>query len=70
MFKQQGATFLGQYEEFLRLTGSDTAERVVQRALGHDLEDPEFWSEAILSLEEPLNRLEAILPKVLPSKSN
>ena len=70
MFKQEGATFLGQYEEFLRLTGSDTAEKVVQRALGRNLEDPEFWSEAIRSLEEPLNRLEAILPKVLPSKRN
>ena len=70
MFKQQGATFLSQYEEFLRLTGSDTAEKVAQRALGRNLEDPEFWSEAILSLEEPLNRLEAMLPKVLPSKGN
>jgi oligoendopeptidase F len=66
IFKKEGTNFLRKYEEFLRLTGSDTAENVVQRTLGPNLEDQEFWSEAIRSLEEPLNRLEALLPKVLP----
>jgi oligoendopeptidase F len=65
MFKKEGTNFLRKYEEFLRLTGSDTAENVVQRTLGRDLGDQEFWSEAIRSLEKPLNRLEALLPKVL-----
>jgi len=31
------------------------------------LEQPEFWSEAIRSLEEPRQRLEALLPKSVPS---
>ena len=39
MFKQEGPEFLPRYEEFLRLTGSDTAEGVARRALGRDLED-------------------------------
>jgi oligoendopeptidase F len=70
MFKKDGADFLRRYEEFLRLTGSDTAENVVRRSLGRDLEKPEFWSQAIRSLEEPLNQLEALLPKVLTGEGN
>jgi oligoendopeptidase F len=70
MFKKEGSNFLRRYEEFLRLTGSNTVENVVQRSLGRDLEHPEFWTEAIRSLEEPLNHLETLLPKVLPSKGN
>lgn len=66
MFNAKGREFLPQYEEFLRLAGSDTAENVAKRTLGRDLETPEFWSEAIHSLERPLSRLEALLPKVLP----
>jgi oligoendopeptidase F len=66
-FKKEGASFLPKYEELLRLSGSDTAEDVVQRTVGLDLEKPEFWSEAIQSLKEPLLRLEALLPKVIPS---
>jgi oligoendopeptidase F len=70
MFKKEGSNFLRRYEDFLRLTGSDTAENVVRRTLGKDLEHPDFWSEAIRSLEEPLHRLETLLAKVLPSKAN
>jgi oligoendopeptidase F len=66
MFRTQGADFLPRYETFLRLAGSDTAENVVRRTLGRDLEDPQFWSEAIHSLEEPVKRLEELLPRVLP----
>jgi oligoendopeptidase F len=66
MFKKQGASFLPKYEEFLRLAGSDTAENVVKRAVGEDIEQATFWTEAIRSLEEPLNRLQALAPKVLP----
>lgn len=68
-FKKQGKDFLRNYEEFLRLTGSDTAENVVRRTLGRDLEQPEFWTEAIKSLEGPLDRLETLLPKVLLPKA-
>jgi oligoendopeptidase F len=67
MFKRQGADFLSKYEEFLRLAGSDRAENVVRRTLDVDLKKTEFWAAAIESLVEPLNRLEALLPKVLPA---
>jgi oligoendopeptidase F len=69
MFRKEGDGFVPKYEEFLRLAGSDTAENVVRRTVGSELEAPEFWSEAIRGLEEPLKRLEALLPKVLPSKT-
>ena len=65
MFKQEGADFLPRYEEFLRLTGSDTAEGVAKRALGRDLADPQFWTEAIQTLEAPLAELEKLLPEVM-----
>jgi oligoendopeptidase F len=70
MFKQEGASFLPKYEEFLRFAGSDTAEKVVKRTMGIDIEKTDFWADAIKSLEEPLNRLQAILPKVLPAKQS
>ena len=38
MFKQDGPNFLPKYEEFLRLAGSDTAENVVKRTIGQDIE--------------------------------
>ena len=67
MFQKEGPDFLPRYEAFLRLTGSDTAENVARRSIGRDLEAPDFWVEAIRSLEAPLEQLEAILPEVLPS---
>jgi oligoendopeptidase F len=66
MFRSAGENFLPQYEDFLRLAGSDTVENVARRALGEDLQSPEFWHYAIRSLEEPLQRLEALLPEVQP----
>lgn len=69
MFKQEGSDFLPRYEQFLALTGSDTAEGVARRALGRDLKDPQFWTEAIQTLEAPLAELEKLLPEVLPEHS-
>ncbi len=66
MFKKESASFLPKYEAFLRLAGSDTAENVVKRTIGVDIEKADFWVEAMQSLEEPLNRLQALTPKVLP----
>ena len=65
IFKQEGAAFLPRYEEFLRLTGSESAEGVARRTLGRDLEDPQFWIEAIQTLEAPLAHLEQLLPEVI-----
>ena len=63
MFKKDGPGFLPKYEELLRQAGSDTAEDVVQQTVGRDIETPEFWAEAIDSLEEPLARLEMLCLK-------
>jgi oligoendopeptidase F len=65
MFKNDGPSFLPKYEEFLRRAGSDTAENVVKRTVGQDIENPDFWSRAIRSLEEPLGDLQALAPKLL-----
>jgi oligoendopeptidase F len=66
MFKSEGAVFLPKYEELLRRAGSDTSENVVKRTLNRDLEATGFWTEAIHSLEDPVNQLENLLAKVLP----
>jgi oligoendopeptidase F len=66
LFLQEGPDFLPRYEAFLRRSGSDTAENVVKHTLGRDLEKPDFWVEAIRSLEAVQDRLEAVLPGVLP----
>ena len=65
LYLKEGEAFLPRYEEFLRLTGSDTAENVVMRSIDRDISDPEFWVESIRSLKEPQDRLEAILPGVM-----
>jgi hypothetical protein len=43
----------------------EPAEKLVQQTIGRDIEQPEFWAEAIDSLEEPLARLEMLLPEIL-----
>jgi oligoendopeptidase F len=63
LFKQEGDSFLPRYEEFLKLSGSDTVENVVQRSIGGDTTDPAFWTKAIKSLEEPLKRYKKLLAK-------
>jgi oligoendopeptidase F len=63
-FRQKGAAFLADYERFLRLTGSGSAEKVVQQAIGEDIRRPEFWAEGILALQEPLTRYEALLARL------
>ena len=65
-FKKDRRGFLPRYEELLRLAGSDSAESVVRRTMGCELESPSFWAEAIESLEVPLLELQQLLPGVLP----
>ena len=60
-FRAKGAAFLPDYERFLRLTGSGSAEEVVKQALGRDIRSQEFWAEGIQALEEPLARYESLL---------
>ena len=68
--RRQGPEFLDRYEEFLRLTGSGMAHEIASRALGQDLEAPEFWSAAIRTLEQPLTALTELLPAVLPAAAD
>jgi oligoendopeptidase F len=69
MFKKERAGFLTQYEELLRLAGSDSVENVVKRTVGCDIENVNFWREAIQTLQDPLDQLAELLPKVLTIKS-
>lgn len=61
MFKQEGKEFLPKYEEFLRLSGSDTAENVAKKSIGRDLETPDFWVDSIRTLQEPFERLKSLI---------
>jgi len=63
LFKDEGPSFLPRYEEFLRLTGSDTVENVTKRSIGADITDPAFWAESIHGLEEPLKLYKKLLKK-------
>ena len=60
-FKQNGSGFLAQYEDFLRLTGSDTVENVVERTIGEDTTQPSFWGSSIESLSGPLSKFKQLL---------
>ena len=67
LFQKDGRDFLPRYQEFLRITGSDNAVNVARLSIGCDLEKPDFWVEAIHSLEEPYERLKAVLPRFVIS---
>jgi len=63
LFEQEGESFLPKYEDFLRLTGSDTAENVAKRSIGADLTKPDFWATAIQSLNPSLKLYKELLAK-------
>ncbi len=63
-FKQEGPAFFEQYEKLLRLTGSDTAEGVARRALGGDLEKPDYWEDSLKLVAQDLQQLEDIVHKL------
>ena len=65
-FREEGAAFLPRYEEFLRRSGSDTAENVARESIGADLESRGFWLEAIDTLREPIERLEELWSRRAP----
>jgi oligoendopeptidase F len=62
-FRKEGPDFLPKYESFLKLSGSDSPETVVRQTLGQDLESPDFWAEAIVSLTEPMRELASLVAK-------
>jgi oligoendopeptidase F len=63
MLTESGPAFLKRYEDFLRLTGSDTAENVARRTLGVDLGDSAFWATAIRSLPPEIKRYEELIER-------
>ena len=65
-FREEGAAFLPRYEEFLRRSGSDSAENVARESIGADLESPRFWLEAIDTLREPIERMEELWSRQAP----
>lgn len=60
-FRKEGTPFLEKYKEFLKYSGSDTAENVVKKTLGYDLEKPDFWYDAIVSLKPVLEQFKTVL---------
>ncbi len=58
-YEKEGPDFLPKYEQYLKRTGSDTAENVVRQSTGLELSDPGFWSNAIRGLEGVLDQLKA-----------
>lgn len=68
-FRDEGAAFLPRYEEFLRRTGADTAETVARDSIGVDLESPQFWREAIDTMAEPVDQLEALWARLRPTNT-
>jgi oligoendopeptidase F len=70
LFKKEGREFLPRYQKFLRITGSDNAVNVARHSLGCDLEKPDFWVEAIHTLEEPYRGLKELLPRLKNSDQN
>jgi oligoendopeptidase F len=65
--KREGASFLPRYEALLRLTGSDTAEGVARRALGVDLEAPDFWEASIDLIDADAERFDAAVAGLFPA---
>ncbi|MBN2082642.1 M3 family oligoendopeptidase [bacterium] len=63
LFTKEGPSFLPKYEDFLRLTGSDTAEQVALKSIGADITKPDFWAESINSLKPHLVHYKELLAK-------
>ena len=59
-FREEGASFLPHYENFLGITGSVSCEDAVRRTLGADLKDPAFWATALCAMREPLEAYESL----------
>ncbi|HAS62158.1 MAG TPA: oligoendopeptidase F, partial [Vibrio sp.] len=59
--ESKGEQFYTDYVELLRDTGSMMAEDVVERHLGMDLTQTDFWQQSIDMLNEKLTQFEALL---------
>lgn len=61
VFKEQGEAFIPSYKQFLRESGSMTAEAVANKVLGVNLSEPDFWQGAIRSLKPSFEEMKALL---------
>lgn len=61
--KEQGPSFNKTYTEILRDTGRMTAEDLIQKHLGEDIRQPQFWQKSIDLVIEKIERFENILQK-------
>ena len=68
MFNQEGKSFLPKYEEFLRQSGSGSVEDITSKIFNINVRDPNFWSEAIQSLKEPLDTYRNLLSNLKKGK--
>ncbi len=60
-FREEGDSFLPQYENFLMLTGSDSVENVAKQTIGEDTTNPEFWAKPLRSLVPQLEKYAGLL---------
>ncbi|NBD38408.1 MAG: hypothetical protein GVY10_07565 [Verrucomicrobia bacterium] len=59
--RSEGTAFLGQYEEFLRLTGHCDCETAVRDSIGEDIREEAFWLRQIDALQRPFETYKAMV---------
>lgn len=64
LYKEEGESFFARYEDYLLMSGSMSCEQVAKRSLGQNIRKPEFWAEAIGTIEGTLSRTRRLLKKV------
>ncbi|CBG40105.1 M3 family oligoendopeptidase [Helicobacter mustelae] len=60
LYKKQGQSFVGVYEEFLSSGGSKSPRELVS-AFGFDIEDPKFWNIGMKEVKKMLKEFEELL---------
>ncbi len=59
-FREQGPSFLGEYESFLAQSGSMRCEDLIRESLGESIDEPAFWFRALSPLQSLPPALEAL----------
>jgi oligoendopeptidase F len=60
--QKEGSSFLPQYEQFLRLTGTNSVESVVAKSLNADVTKPLFWNAVLGHLETDYREYLKVVP--------
>ncbi|WP_299729453.1 M3 family oligoendopeptidase [uncultured Endozoicomonas sp.] len=58
---KQGSNFRRQYLDILKDTGRMTSEALIQKHLGKDIRNPEFWHESLDIVDRLISRFESLL---------